>query len=67
MREHLFLPKPIFPRHVVFPDFIGGYRNYPEHRVNREYRSTDLGLDRYYNLHLRRSAGRSPTSCSNRG
>lgn len=52
MREHLFLPKPLFPRHVCFPDFVGGYRDYPEHRVNREYRSTDLNLDRRYNLHV---------------
>ena len=30
MREHIFLPKPLFPRHVCFPDFIGGYSDYPD-------------------------------------
>jgi AraC-like DNA-binding protein len=52
MRDHIFLPKPVFPRHVCFPDFMGGYSDYPEHTVNREYRTTENGLDRYYNLHI---------------
>ncbi|MHA7963915.1 helix-turn-helix domain-containing protein [Paenibacillus sp. CAU 1782] len=52
MREHIFLPKPLFPRHVCFPDFIGGYSRYPEHSVNREYRTTEFNLDRNYNLHI---------------
>ncbi|MCZ8519494.1 MULTISPECIES: helix-turn-helix transcriptional regulator [Paenibacillus] len=52
MREHIFLPKPIFPRHVCFPDFIGGYSDYPEHSVNRGYATTENNLDRYYNLHI---------------
>lgn len=52
MREHIFLPKPIFPRHVCFPDFIGGYSDYPEHHVSREYRTTEFDLDRCYNLHI---------------
>ncbi|MBB6634477.1 helix-turn-helix transcriptional regulator [Cohnella thailandensis] len=52
MREHIFLPKPLFPRHVCFPDFIGGYSDYPDHSVNREFRTTDLNLDRSYNLHI---------------
>lgn len=52
MREHIFLPKPLFPRHVCFPDFIGGYRDYPEHAVNREFATTEVNLDRCYNLHL---------------
>ncbi|MDQ0059048.1 helix-turn-helix transcriptional regulator [Paenibacillus harenae] len=52
MREHIFLPKPLFPRHVCFPDFIGGYRDFPEHSVNRSYRTTEFNLDRFYNLHI---------------
>lgn len=52
MREHIFLPKPIFPRHVCFPDFIGGYSDFPEHAVNREYRTKENNLDRFYNLHI---------------
>lgn len=52
MREHLFLPKPTFPRHVCFPDFIGGYSQYPDHVVKREYATTENNLDRYYNLHI---------------
>ncbi|SFE08735.1 AraC-type DNA-binding protein [Paenibacillus catalpae] len=52
MKEHIFLPKPIFPRHSCFPDFIGGYSDFPEHAVNREYATTENNLDRYYNLHL---------------
>ncbi|MGG4128526.1 AraC family transcriptional regulator [Paenibacillus illinoisensis] len=52
MKEHLFLPKPVFPRHVCFPDFIGGYSDFPKHRVNREYRTKEINLDQCYNLHL---------------
>jgi AraC-like DNA-binding protein len=52
MREHIFLPKPLFPRHICFPDFIGGYSQYPEHSVSREYRTTEFNLDRNYNLHI---------------
>ncbi|WP_028609019.1 helix-turn-helix transcriptional regulator [Paenibacillus harenae] len=52
MREHIFLPKPLFPRHVCYPDFIGGYSEYPEHTVKREYRTTENNLDRCYNLHI---------------
>ena len=52
MREHIFFPKPLFPRHSCFPDFIGGYIDFPEHAVNREYQSREVGVDRYYNLHL---------------
>ncbi|MGN7415387.1 AraC family transcriptional regulator [Paenibacillus sp. SAF-068] len=52
MKEHIFLPKPIFPRHVCFPDFIGGYSDFPKHRVHREYGTTEINLDRCYNLHL---------------
>lgn len=52
MHEHIFLPKPLFPRHVCFPDFIGGYSEYPEHSVNREFRTTEFNLDRFYNLHI---------------
>ncbi|MET3942206.1 AraC-like DNA-binding protein [Paenibacillus sp. PvP094] len=52
MKEHLFLPKPVFPRHVCFPDFIGGYSDFPKHRVNREYRTKESNLDQCYNLHL---------------
>lgn len=52
MREHIFLPKPIFPRHICFPDFIGGYSQFPEHIVNREYATTENNLDRNYNLHI---------------
>ncbi|TCM93055.1 AraC-like DNA-binding protein [Paenibacillus sp. BK033] len=52
MKEHIFLPKPIFPRHICFPDFIGGYGDFPEHAVNREFATTENNLDRYYNLHI---------------
>lgn len=52
MREHIFFPKPLFQRHSCFPDFIGGYSEFPEHRVNREYATKENHLDRYYNLHL---------------
>lgn len=52
MQEHIFLPKPVFPRHICFPDFLGGYSEFPEHRVNREYRTTENNLDRNYNLHI---------------
>jgi AraC-like DNA-binding protein len=52
MKEHIFLPKPIFQRHSCFPDFIGGYSDFPEHDVNREYATTENNLDRYYNLHI---------------
>jgi AraC-like DNA-binding protein len=52
VREHIFLPKPVFPRHICFPDFIGGYSDYPEHVVNREFRTTESNMDRYYNLHI---------------
>lgn len=52
MKEHIFLPKPLFPRHVCFPDFIGGYSEFPEHAVQREYASRENHLDRYYNLHI---------------
>lgn len=52
MREHIFFPKPLFPRHVCFPDFIGGYSDFPEHSVSREYRTTEFNLDRFYNLHI---------------
>lgn len=52
MYEHIFLPKPLFPRHICFPDFIGGYSDYPEHSVKREYRTTENNLDRCYNLHI---------------
>ncbi|MGF9696193.1 AraC family transcriptional regulator [Paenibacillus sp. MABNR03] len=52
MKEHIFLPKPVFPRHVCFPDFIGGYSDFPKHSVNREYRSKEINLDQCYNLHL---------------
>lgn len=52
MKEHIFLPKPIFPRHICFPDFVGGYSDFPEHTVNREYATKENNLDRYYNLHI---------------
>ncbi|WP_426445419.1 AraC family transcriptional regulator [Paenibacillus sp. S-38] len=52
MKEHIFLPKPVFPRHVCFPDFIGGYSEYPEHSVRREYATKENNLDRCYNMHL---------------
>ncbi|WP_036673445.1 MULTISPECIES: helix-turn-helix domain-containing protein [Paenibacillus] len=52
VKEHIFLPKPVFPRHVCFPDFIGGYSDFPKHYVNREYRTKDINLDHCYNLHL---------------
>ncbi|NUU74921.1 helix-turn-helix transcriptional regulator [Paenibacillus xylanilyticus] len=52
MKEHIFLPKPVFPRHVCYPDFIGGYSDFPKHSVNREYRSKEINLDQCYNLHL---------------
>jgi AraC-like DNA-binding protein len=52
MREHIFLPKPLFSRHVCFPDFIGGYSDYPYHIVKREYRTKEFNLDRFYNLHI---------------
>lgn len=52
MREHIFLPKPLFPRHVCFPDFIGGYSHFPEHAVSREYRTKESRMDRLYNLHI---------------
>ncbi|WP_151736020.1 helix-turn-helix domain-containing protein ['Paenibacillus yunnanensis' Narsing Rao et al. 2020] len=52
MKEHIFFPKPRFQRHICFPDFIGGYNEYPEHRVNREYATRENHLDRYYNLHI---------------
>ncbi|MFC5468168.1 AraC family transcriptional regulator [Cohnella suwonensis] len=52
MREHIFLPKPLFPRQLCFPDFIGGYSDYPEHNVDRPYRTTENNLDRCYNLHI---------------
>ncbi|GLX66122.1 helix-turn-helix domain-containing protein [Paenibacillus glycanilyticus] len=52
MKEHIFLPKPIFQRHSCFPDFIGGYGDFPEHAVNREFATTENNLDRYYNLHI---------------
>lgn len=52
MREHIFLPKPVFTRYVCFPDFIGGYSDYPEHRANRGYRTTENNMDRNYNLHI---------------
>jgi len=52
MREHIFLPKPLFPRHICFPDFIGGYSEYPDHIVKREYRTTEHNMDRCYNLHI---------------
>jgi AraC-like DNA-binding protein len=52
MREHTFLPKPLFPRHICFPDFIGGYSDFPDHAVNRPYRTTENNLDRCYNLHI---------------
>ncbi|MDF2935604.1 MAG: AraC family transcriptional regulator [Paenibacillaceae bacterium] len=46
------MPKPVFPRHICFPDFIGGYSDYPEHRANREYRTTENNMNRNYNLHI---------------
>ncbi|MNB72797.1 HTH-type transcriptional activator Btr [compost metagenome] len=52
MREHIFFPKPVFPRHVCYPDFVGGYSEYPEHSVNRVYRTTENNLDQRYNLHF---------------
>lgn len=52
MREHIFLPKPLFPRHFCFPDFIGGYSDFPEHAVNREFQTKENHLDIYYNLHI---------------
>lgn len=52
MNEHIFLPKPLFPRHICFPDYIGGFSEYPEHVVNREFQSTEFNLDRNYNLHI---------------
>jgi AraC-like DNA-binding protein len=52
MREHIFLPKPVFPRHVCFPDFIGGYSDFPEHSINRGYLAKVNNMDRYYNLHI---------------
>lgn len=52
MRENLFLPRPAFSRYVCFPDMIGGYRDYPEHEVHREAHSTDMDLDKLYNLHI---------------
>jgi AraC-like DNA-binding protein len=52
MHEHIYLPKPVFPRFICFPDFVGGYSDFPEHRVNREYRTTENNMDRNYNLHI---------------
>lgn len=52
MHEHIYLPKPVFPRHTCFPDFVGGYSDIPEHRVNRGYRTTENNMDRNYNLHI---------------
>lgn len=52
MREHIFFPKPVFPRHVCFPDFIGGYSDFPEHTVDREHQTKDINLDKCYNLHI---------------
>ncbi|WP_138752154.1 helix-turn-helix transcriptional regulator [Paenibacillus sinopodophylli] len=52
MNEHNFLPKPLFTRHVCFPDYIGGFSNYPDHIVNREFQTKEFNLHRNYNLHI---------------
>lgn len=52
MREHLFFPSPSFPHYPCYPDFIGGYSSYPGHAVDRPPHSSDLKLNRLYNLHL---------------
>lgn len=55
MKEHVFLPKPIFPRLVCFPDFVGRYKSAADHIVKRGYKTTELNLHKYYNLHWIRS------------
>jgi AraC-like DNA-binding protein len=52
MNEHIFLPTPLFTRHVCFPDYIGGISGYPDHIVNREFQTKEFNLHRNYNLHI---------------
>lgn len=52
MNEHIFLPKPLFPRHICFPDYIGGFSEFPDHLVNREFQTQEFNLHRNYNLHV---------------
>lgn len=52
MNEHIFLPKPLFTRHVCFPDYIGGFSDNPDHIVNREFQTKEFDLHRNYNLHI---------------
>ncbi|WP_046226432.1 AraC family transcriptional regulator [Paenibacillus dauci] len=52
MREHLFFATPAFPHYICYPNFIGGYSDYPTHAVNRPAKSSDFQLDQLYNLHF---------------
>lgn len=52
MEEYIFMSRPSFAGYVCYPDFLGGYRQFPAHSVNRDSGTNELNLHQNYNLHL---------------
>lgn len=50
--EFIFLPRPSFSRYICYPEFMGGYRNHKEHRVNRVTTTEEYDFKHTYNLHI---------------